>query len=142
MAGLGGVAHEAGSKIAVPGRDVVQMLVEIVEGEAAAAAGLLEKLNFEAVAFGLYEDRQAGARGGNADAAEVEPAIAVAGAQAGTHPTWRGAAARVRSGDSRRRDGRRWREAGAAVAEAFVELVAQAAGPRTRRPRCGNRPNG
>ena len=86
-------SDEARGQFAVR-RNIIEGLVVVVESQP-AAAGLLQELNFQVVAFDLHEHRLARARRVDADAAQSEPTIAAAGAQSGAYPAGRGAAARV-----------------------------------------------
>jgi hypothetical protein len=123
--GRGGIADEAGGEFAI-GVDFVEVFVEVGQFEA-AAAGLLEEVDLKTIALGGKEDRLAGTIGHDADAAESEPSVAIAGASAFAVPERGGAAARVEAAIAGERMSRE-REAGAAVAEALLEGVAEAAG--------------
>ena len=120
------VGGEGGRQIAIGG-ELLNRLVAVVQLHAAAAR-LLQIIDFDAVAIGVDTDRLAGACGGDADTAKAVVAIAIGFAQAFALPAGGGAAARVAAPVAREwvsGDGK----PGAAIAEALLEEVAQAAGP-------------
>src|SRR5258706_10135502 len=96
----------------------------IGEGEPAAVR-LLQIVDLQAIAIGVQPHALSGALRKLADAAQAEPAIAVAGATSYGLPERGAAAARIEAAIAREgmtRD----REAAPTIAEAFAKKVAQA----------------